>query len=106
MGGGRALAAEPAHDFIGLVDERETPAVGLGLGARAEKDLRDGALSRRREDLGLRLGARVEAAESVGNPDPMDDAQDVIRYAIVELVVATGAVAESAAGVLVVHAYP
>src|SRR5439155_18963235 len=106
MGGGRALAAEPAYDFIGLVDEREAPAVRLGLGARTEQDLRDGALSGRREDLGLRLGARVEAAESIGNPDPVDDAQDVIRYAIVELVMAPRAVAEPAAGVLVIHAYP
>src|SRR5439155_4372198 len=64
------------------------------------------ALSGRREDLGLRLGARVEAAESIGNPDPVDDAQDVIRYAIVELVMAPRAVAEPAAGVLVIHAYP
>src|SRR5437867_5064325 len=81
-----ALAAERADRLRGLVHERQRPALGIALRAGIQVDLGDRLLAGRREDGGLGLRAREEAAEPVREAEPVRQAQRVIHDAVVELV--------------------
>src|SRR5262245_65893641 len=96
MGRRDALTDEGPDGFIGLVDERQGPALRLRLGPRVQVDLGGRLLAGRGEHLGLRIRVREEAAESVRETDPVLEAERVILDAVVELVLAREAIGEAA----------
>src|SRR2546425_749210 len=102
MGRRGAFSSAAADHFVGLVDERRLPVARFGVGGRPEQVLRAAALPGGGEARGPGFGPREKAAEAMGAPEPMDDAERVVRDAVVELVVPAGPVAEPSAGALIV----
>src|SRR5262249_6021639 len=97
------LATELAHHLVGLVQDVEAPLLGIGLGARVERNLRHRLLAGGREDRGLRLRAGEEATEAVAEADAMRHPERVLGDAVVDLELWSEAVGESAGSIGVVE---